>query len=153
MSDTAERLRTARDTIEELSAEDGDFVVACALTGNRPAPVTGARFGSRGDAEAAAEATRTYQTALRDIDPDHPRYRPTVYEDDADGARLDVTSTRSRTNGLRSNGLPATSESVTVSNGRDGEWLRMDNAPLIHLGQDDGPFDDDVVARQLDVKL
>jgi hypothetical protein len=151
MTDPAEQLRDARRSVDSLATADGRFVVACAATGHRPEPATGARFDSYEDAEAAMEATSEYQRAMRELDPAHPRYRPTVYEDDE--ARLQLAATRSRAKGMRSNGLPATTESVTVTNGQDGGWLRMRNAPLIHLGRDDGPFDDDVVARQLDVKL
>ncbi|WP_267641108.1 DUF7552 domain-containing protein [Haloarchaeobius amylolyticus] len=151
MTDPAGRLRRARRTVADLASEDGGFVVACSTTGHRPEPATGTRFDTRDDAQTAAEATRTYQAAMRELDPEHPTYRPTVYEDD--DAPLHVATTRSRTTGMRSNGLPRTQESVTLSNGRDGEWIRMDDAPLIHLSRDDGPFEDDVVARQLDAKL
>ncbi|WP_435360180.1 DUF7552 domain-containing protein [Haloarchaeobius sp. DFWS5] len=152
MTDEAARIRALRETAESLSTANGSYVVACAVTGHRPDPVTGAEFETREDAERAAEATEDYQSAMCSLDPDRPRYRPTVYEID-DETPLELASTRSRTEGRRANGLPSTSESVTVSSGRDGEWLQMENAPLIHLGRDDGPFEDDVVARQLDVKL
>ncbi|WP_435365098.1 DUF7552 domain-containing protein [Haloarchaeobius sp. DYHT-AS-18] len=151
MTDPAERLPTARRTVADLASDDGGFIVACSTTGHRPEPATGARFDSRADAQKAADATREYQAAMCELDPEHPTYHPTVYEDD--DTPLHVATTRSRTKGMRSNGLPRTQESVTLSNGRDGEWIQMENAPLIHLSRDDGPFDDDVVARQLDAKL
>ncbi|WP_439027794.1 DUF7552 domain-containing protein [Haloarchaeobius sp. DT45] len=151
MTAPAERLRRARRTVADLASDHGSFVVACSTTGHRPEPATGARFETRDEAQEAADATLEYQTAMRELDPEHPTYRPTVYE--GDDTPMHVATTRSRAKGMRSNGLPRTQESVTLSNGRDGEWIQMENAPIIHLSRDDGPFDDDVVARQLDAKL
>ncbi len=144
-------LRRARHTVDELATADGQYVVACALTGRAPAPIDDARFDSTVDARRAARAASRYHEALADLDPDRPEYRFVVYE--AAGSSLEVAHTREPTAKRRANGLPRSESTVTLSGDRDGEWLRMENAPVVHLSRGTGPFEDDVVSRQLEAKL
>lgn len=148
MSDS---LAGIRRRIDELSAEDGDFYVACAETDDCPAPLTGRRFASAEAAGEAADLARAYRDALRESDPDLPERRLSVYERSGDA--LTLVSTRERAAGQRDNGLPRTSRSVMLSGGGEREWLRMDNAPLVHVRRDGEPLPDDAVERQLDSKL
>jgi len=140
-----------REQIDERAAEDGDFYVACADTGRRPTPLAGRRFPSEAAAREAADRAATYRALLRESDPELPEYRLTVYEAPSDAPTL--VSTRERASGHRENGLPRSSRSVTLSGDDEREWLRMDNAPLVHVRHDGEPLDDDAIARQLDAKL
>lgn len=126
-------------------------MVACARTGRSPPPVDDVRFETPAAAERAADAATGYHETLADLDPDRPRLRFVVYERRADA--LEVARTRTPTGERRENGLPRAEQRVTLSSGRDGEWLAMRNAPVVHLAHDDGPFEDAVVARQLESKL
>ncbi|WP_276301137.1 DUF7552 domain-containing protein [Halorussus lipolyticus] len=148
MSDSLEALRRQ---IAECATDDGDFYVACAETDERPAPLTGRRFPSEEAAEEAAQLARTYRSRLRETDPELPEHRFAVYEQS--GNPLTIVSTRERTEEKRENGLPRTERSVTVSGDGEHEWLRMDNAPVVHVRQDGEPLPDDAVERQLDSKL
>ena len=148
MSDSLEALRRQ---IAERTADDGDYYVACAETDERPAPLTGRRFSSEESAEEAAQLARSYREILRESDSDLPEHRFAVYEQS--GNPLTIVSTREQAEGKRENGLPRTSRSVTVSGDGEREWLRMDNAPVVHVRQDGEPLPDDAVERQLDVKL
>lgn len=144
-------LQRARERVRALAAEDGDFHVACARTGARPEPVAGRTFATHDDAAAAADAAREYRDALRALDPALPQYDLVVSGGHPGG--LDVTCTRERTRGTRANGLPRARRSATVAGARDGEWLHVQNAPVVHLSRDATPVDDEAVERQLDAEL
>lgn len=145
------RLRRLRAEVDECSSADGRYVVACANSGRRPPPVDGVRFESSAAAERAATAASEYQRLLCDLDPDRPTYRFVVYERTGDS--LTLSRTREPTDERRANGLPRSVEEVTVSSDRDGEWLRLENVPIVHLSTNAEPFEDEVVAGQLDRKL
>ncbi|WP_135851255.1 DUF7552 domain-containing protein [Halorussus salinus] len=144
-------LDAIRREIADLAAEEGDFYVACADTDERPAPLSGRRFPTEEAASSAAALARSYRELLRESDPNLPERRLSVYEraDDPPTA----VSTRKRTEETRENGLPRTSRSVTLSGDCESEWLRMDNAPLVHVRSDGEPLPDDAVERQLESKL
>ncbi|WP_227354593.1 DUF7552 domain-containing protein [Haladaptatus salinisoli] len=146
-----ETLRRTRREIERLAVENGRFSVACADTGERPMPITGARFETDEDAHRAAELAREYRDALREHDRDVPRYRFVVNEEPP--RPLQMASVRERTSGTRANGLPRTRRLVTLAGDGGGEWIEMENAPIVHLSRDGGPVGDDAVSRQLDSKL
>lgn len=75
----ASGLRECRRRIESL-AGGGRFVVACARTGESPAPVAGLRFPDRRAATAAARLTRVYRDTFRRWDPETPWQDPVVHE-------------------------------------------------------------------------
>lgn len=145
------RLRRLRTAVDRLSSDDGSYVVACADSGRRPSPLEGTRFDTYEAAERAAAAATRYQRLLGELDPGRPVYRFAVYE--RDGGSLTVSRIREPTGERRANGLPRSVERVTLSSERDGEWLRLENAPVVHLSSGAEPFDDDVVAGQLERKL
>ncbi|WP_458206240.1 DUF7552 domain-containing protein [Haladaptatus sp. NG-SE-30] len=146
-----ETLRRTRREIERLADDSGQFSVVCADTGERPMPITGTRFENHDDATRAAELAREYRDALRNYDPDVPCHRFLVTEEQP--RPLQMAGMRERTTGTRANGLPQTQRSVTAASDGEGEWLKMENAPLVHLARDNGPVGDDAVSRQLDSKL
>jgi len=147
----ADSLANIRRQIADLARDDGDFYVACAETDDSPAPLTGRRFPSEEAASEAADLARSYRDALRESDPDLPEHRLAVYE--LSGESLTLVSTRERAAGQRRNGLPRSSRSVMLSGDGEREWLRMNNAPLVHVRRDGEPLPDDAVERQLDSKL
>ncbi|MFC4450150.1 DUF7552 domain-containing protein [Halorussus aquaticus] len=147
----ADSLDSIRQIIGELADDDGDFYVACAETDECPAPLTGRRFPSEAAAREAADLARRYRGTLRESDTELPEHRLSVYENG--GEPLTIVSTRKRAAGRRENGLPRTSRSVVLSGDGEHEWLRMDNAPVVHVRQDGEPLPDDAVERQLDSKL
>ena len=147
----ADSLVTIRRRIADLATDDGDFYVACAETYDRPAPLTGKRFPSERVANRAADLARAYRATLRESDPDLPERRLSVYERAREN--LTLVSTRKPVAGQRANGLPRTSRSVTLSGDGEREWLRMDNAPLVHVRRGGEPLPDDAIERQLDSKL
>jgi hypothetical protein len=61
-----------REHIEALATTDGEFLVRCGRTGDRPVPISGLRFGRRAAARNAARAAEQYRTALRRYDPRLP---------------------------------------------------------------------------------
>jgi hypothetical protein len=61
-----------REHVEALAAADGEFLVRCGRTGDRPVPVSGLRFEGRATARNAVRAARQYRTALRRYDPRVP---------------------------------------------------------------------------------
>ncbi len=146
-----ERARQTRSRVEALAVDDGPFFVACRTSGCRPEPVTGATFPTDDAAERACEAATDYRRAIREFDPALPKYDLAVYE--ADAPTLDVIRRREFTDERRANGLPAARETVTVAGSGAGEWLRLTDAPLVHVAGRDRPLDDEVVGRQLDAKL
>lgn len=150
-TDPATTLARARERVEALAAEDGTFHVACARTGARPEPVAGTTFPSHDDAVTAAAAAREYRAALGELDPGAREYDLVVVAG-GDGD-LEVTCARERADGVRANGLPRARRTATAAGTRDGEWLRMDDAPVVHLSRAAEPVDDEAVERQLDAKL
>jgi hypothetical protein len=148
MSDSLDAIRRE---IADLATEDGDFYVACADTDERPAPLSGRRFPTEETASSAADLARSYRSLLRESDPNLPERRLSVYERAENPPTM--VSIRERAGGTRENGLPRTSRSVTLSGDCESEWLRMDNAPLVHVRSDGEPLPDDAVERQLDTKL
>src|SRR6056297_2113358 len=148
MSDSLDAIRRK---IAALATGSGDFYVACADTDERPAPLSGRRFPTEEAASSAADLARSYRKLLRETDPNLPERRLSVYERVDDPPTM--VSTRERTAGTRENGLPRTSRSVTLSGDCESEWLRMDNAPLVHVRSEGEPLPDDAVERQLESKL
>jgi hypothetical protein len=149
--DVAATVEAARDRVDRLASPDGEFVVACRETGVRPAPVTGSRFDSYENAETARDAARRYRTAMRSLDPDLPCYDLAVCERGSDG--LEFASVREGTEATRRNGLPRSRQTATLTGDRTDEWLKVENAPLVHLEGPDSPLDDGIVGRQIGVQL
>lgn len=73
-------LRTMRERLDGLAADDGRFYVACARTGERPFPVAGLRFADRETAADAVELARAYRETLERYDPRAPHYDLVVHE-------------------------------------------------------------------------
>ena len=144
-------IRQARERIEAVAVDHGDFGVACKDTGCSPAPVTDVTFETFEAAELACLSARAYRSALRRLDPSLPEYDLVVCTTD-EGA-VEQVSVRKQTKGRRENGLPATSQSVTISGGATDEWLRVENAPVVHLRGSDSLLDDEFVTRQLESQL
>lgn len=151
MSEDGGDLAAARERVESLAVEDGRYHVACRRTGVRPEPVTEARFADRTDAERARDAARRYREALAALDPACETYDLGVYE--VEGADVSMTRVRETTAERRENGLPASRQSVLLAGSRADEWLRMENGPVVHVVGGGRLLDDEVVSRQLDVKL
>jgi len=141
----------ARERVESLSSEGGQFAVACRETGRQPAPVAEAVFGTYADAERARDAALAYRSAMRSVDPELEGFALAVCR--ADDRRVAVTASRESTGERCSNGLPRASQTVTVAGDRTGEWLRVSNAPVVHLTGRGEPLDDEFVSRQLHSKL
>jgi hypothetical protein len=146
-----ETIRRAREQIEAVAVEDGRYAVACTETGVSPDPVTGCTFETFAAAELACLAARRYRSALGRLDPSLTEYALAVTSVDDD--TVEVTSVRERTVGRRENGLPTARQTVTLAGGRDDEWLRVENGPVVHFSGPDALLDDEVVARQLDTSL
>jgi hypothetical protein len=70
-----------RTHIEDLATADGEYVVRCGRTGDRPVPVSGLRFDGRTTARNAARAAEQYRRALRQYDPQVPHYDLIVCQD------------------------------------------------------------------------
>lgn len=147
----SERLATARERISDNASSDGRFVVACKDSGVRPDPVSAVSFAEYRAAERARDAATRYRDALRAVDDSLPEYDLVVSET-ADGS-VDVTAVRESTDRRRANGLPATRETVTLSGDRRDEWLRIENAAVVHLAGPESLLDDELVSRQLQSKL
>jgi hypothetical protein len=140
-------LLDARERVESLAAPDGAFAVACTDTGVRPPPVSDARFETYEEAERARDAAVTYREALRDLDPGLPEHDLGVCE--PTDTTVGFASVRETTTERRENGLPQSKRTVTLTGeGRD-EWLRVENAPVVHLTGPEELLDDEVVERQL----
>ncbi|WP_435178299.1 DUF7552 domain-containing protein [Halorussus sp. AFM4] len=138
-----DRLEALSSRIDELTDPDGGFAVVCPLSGKRPVPVRGASFPSADAAEAAVELVLEYRDLLREVDPHLESIPVVASETGADPLALDDAS----------DSLGRPSGSVTVSGDGDGEWLRMDDAPVVHVRRNGELLDDDAVARQLRSKL
>jgi hypothetical protein len=134
-ADPATVIPRTRERVAQLAVEDGTFYVACVETGGSPEPVTDATVPSHDAAAAAADATRRYRDAHEGSD-----------------RSVGVTSSRERDAGTRANGLPRSRRVATVSGGGEGEWLRVENAPVVFLSRDANPLDVEAVERQLDSK-
>lgn len=138
-----DRLEVLHRRIDDLTDAEGEFAVVCPLSGKRPVPVRGASFGAADDAEKAVELVREYREVLREVDP-HLESLPIVAAETTDDAlALDGAAER----------LGRSSRSVTVSGDDEDAWLRMDDAPVVHVRRDGEPLDDSTVALQLRSKL
>lgn len=138
-----DRLEHLHQRIADLTDPDGDFAVVCPQSGKRPVPVRGESFPSATAVEEAVELVREYRTLLREVDP-HLEHIPIVAtERGADPLALDDDSA----------GLGRSSGSISLSGETDGEWLRMDDAPVVHVRRDGELLDDGSVAWQLDAQL
>ena len=150
-ADAVESLRTARERIAALEGPEGAFVVTCRNSGVRPEPVTDATFECSADAERACVAARRYRQAMRELDPDLTDHALVVSR--VDRGTVEFASVRERTDRRRENGLPRTSRTVTLAGNGDDEWLRVENAPVVHFAGPESLLDDEFVTRQLDAKL
>ena len=144
-------LQATHERVRALATADGDFHVGCVTTGACPEPVSEAVFATPEDAEAAVTAARRYREALRTLDPTAPEYDLAVYGTHDES--VSVATFRERTGERRANGLPRSRRVATVSGGCEGEWFRMENAPVVFLSRNDTLIDDEAVGRQLDTKL
>ena len=149
--DATVTVEATRERVERLATPDGEFVVACRETEVRPAPITGSRFDSYADAEKAREAAQRYRAAMRLLDPGLVRYDLAVCERGSDG--VGFASVREGTSATPTNGLPRSRQTATLTGDRTDEWLRVENAPLVHLRGPESPLDDDIVERQIGVQL
>lgn len=150
-ADAGETVRRARRIVADLAFEDGAFVVAGKDTGVSPDPVSSVAFETYEAAERARDAAARYRAAMRDVDPGLPAFDLIVCERQAEG--LELATVRESTTERRSNGLPRARETVTVTGERRDEWLRVENAPLVHLAGPESLLDDELVTRQLRAKL
>lgn len=151
LGDAAETVRAARATVADLASDDGPFVVVGKCSGVRPTPVSAARFDSYEAAERARDAATRYRAAMRDVDPALPTYDLVVTERQTGG--VEVATVRESTDERRENGVPRAREAATVTGDRRDEWLRVENAPLVHLTGPESPLDDELISRQLEAKL
>jgi len=149
--DARATVRAARETVADLASDDGAFVVAGRASGVRPAPVSAVAFDSYEAAERARDAAARYRAALRDVDPELPTYDLVVCERET--GDLELATVRESTGERRENGVPRARETVTVTGDRRDEWLRVENAPLVHLTGPESPLDDELITRQLQSKL
>ena len=67
-------LRDLRAHIESLAVDDGEYTLVCSRHAEQPVPAAGLRFPTRQIARTAARATTQYRNALRQYDPELPRY-------------------------------------------------------------------------------
>lgn len=151
VTEAAATLRSAAARIEDLADADGEFQVVCATTGISPAPVTGVRFDSFETAETACAIACDYRTALRTLDPTLSEYDLVVSATTDDS--LQCAAAREVVDHERPNGLPRAEANVTLAGDGYDEWLRVENAPVVHLSGPDSLLDDEFVSRQLDSKL
>lgn len=149
--ETAKTVRKARETVARLASEDGAFVVAGKDTGVRPDPVSAVAFDTYEAAARARDAAARYRAGMRDVDPDRPSYDLVVCERRPEGVQ--VATVRESTDERRTNGVPRARQTVTVTGDRRDEWLRVENAPLVHLAGPESLLDDELVTRQLQSKL
>lgn len=149
--DAGATVRMARETIADLATDGGTFAVAGKETGVSPDPVSSVAFETYEAAERAADAAARYRAAMRDVDPDLPAYDLVVCERRTDAVEL--ATVRESTDERRGNGVPRARQTVTVTGDRRDEWLRVENAPLVHLSGPESLLDDELVTRQLQSKL
>lgn len=74
-------LADLRAHVDELATADGEYLVRCGRTTDRPVPVSGLRFDSRAAARNAVRAAEQYRAALRRYDPQVPFYDLIVCQD------------------------------------------------------------------------
>ncbi|MFC4450148.1 DUF7552 domain-containing protein [Halorussus aquaticus] len=139
----SDRLEVLHQRIDDLTDPDGDFAVVCPLSGKRPVPVRGASFPSADVAEEAVELVCEYRDVLRDVDP-HLESIPIVATETTP-APLAIDDA--------SECLGRSSRTITISGENDGEWLQMDDAPVVHVRRDGELLDDSTVTLQLRTKL
>ena len=151
VTEAADNLRTAAARIEDLEADGGEFCVVCGETGISPAPVTGVCFDSFDAAEQACDVARTYRNALRTLDPTLAEY-DLVVSAEAESS-VQFAAAREVVDHERPNGLHRSESNVTLAGDGYDEWLRIENAPVVHLTGPDSLLDDELVSRQLDAKL
>ncbi|NHN43043.1 hypothetical protein G9C85_15600 [Halorubellus sp. JP-L1] len=151
VADPGDALTDARVLVEDLATPAGEFVVVGKETGVRPDPVTGFAFDDYEAAERARDAAARYRRALREHDPALPEYDLVVGETDSNP--IEVATVRESTRERRTNGVPRARQTVTLTGDRRDEWLRVENAPLVHLTGPDELLDDELVTRQLQSKL
>ncbi|MFC6864370.1 hypothetical protein ACFQGE_12990 [Halomicroarcula sp. GCM10025817] len=149
--DPVETVPRLRERIKALADPEGRYVVACRVSGVRPEPVRDRRFETYADAEKASELAGRYRAAMRRVDPALARYDLTVSE--TDDSTVELVSVRERTARRRENGLPTTSQTVTLAGNGSDEWLRVENGPVVEFAGPDALLDDEFVTRQLDSKL
>ncbi|WP_128478163.1 DUF7552 domain-containing protein [Halorussus pelagicus] len=163
MTDSLEHLR---ERITELTDPDGDFAVVCPLSGKCPVPVRSESFPSADAAEAAVGLVREYRTLLREVDPHLENIPIVATERSAPPLALDACERSERADGTeREDGderaretarrvrTRRTGRSISLSGEGDDEWLRMDDAPVVHVRRDGELLDDAAVSRQLRSKL
>jgi chorismate-pyruvate lyase len=138
-----DRLEHLHQQIDDLTDPDGDFAVVCPASGKRPVPVRGERFPSADAAEAAVELVCEYRTLLREVDPHLENIPIVAAQTSSDLLRLDDES----------DSLGRSSRSISLTGEDDGEWLRMSDAPVVHVRRDGELLDDRTVSRQLDAQL
>mgnify|MGYP000681132587 FL=1 len=88
---------------------------------------------------------------MRSLDPELAQYDLAVCERGSDG--VDFASVREGTSATRTNGLPQSRQTATLTGDRTDEWLKVENAPLVHLRGPESPLDDEIVERQIGVQL
>jgi len=155
-------LETLRERITDLTDPDGDFAVVCPLSGKCPVPVRGESFASADAAEEAVDLVTEYRTLLREVDPHLENIPIVAVERTADPLALEASERSERADGRERAGETArgvrtrrtgTGRAVSLSGERDDEWLRMENAPLVHVRRDGELLDDETVSRQLRSEL
>lgn len=113
-----------RDHVAALATRDGEYLVRCGRTGERPVPVAGLRFDTRPTARNAARAAEQYRTALRRYDPQVPHYDLIVSQD----AGSACTGPERGAAPSRAGSRPATwtlSDPVVTGSGPDPERRRL----------------------------
>jgi hypothetical protein len=149
--DVAVTVRNARDVVADLACEDGAFVVVGKETGVSPDPVSAVAFETYAAAERARDAAARYRAAMRDLDPGLPTFDLVACE--RQSGTVELATVRESTTERRGNGLPQARQTVTATGDRRDEWLRVENAPLVHLAGPESLLDDALVTRQLRSKL
>ncbi|UPV99739.1 hypothetical protein M0R88_14615 [Halorussus gelatinilyticus] len=149
MTDSLEHLR---QRITDLTDPDGDFAVVCPLSGKCPVPVRGESFPSADAAEEAVDLVVEYRKLLREVDP-HLENVPIVATERGDDPLAFDAREQSERAGEASGRRRRLCRSVSLSGEGDDEWLRMENAPVVHVRRDGELLDDETVSRQLRAAL
>ncbi|MFC7080569.1 DUF7552 domain-containing protein [Halorussus caseinilyticus] len=138
-----DRLEALHRRIDDLTHPEGEFAVVCPRSGKRPVPVRGASFPSASAVETAVELVCEYRDLLREVDPHLESIPVVAAEKTADPLTFSGAS----------ESLGRSSRSVTLSGEDDDEWLRMDDAPVVHVRRGGELLDDGTVSLQLRSKL
>jgi hypothetical protein len=155
-------LETLRERITDSTDPDGDFAVVCPLSGKCPVPVRGESFPSADAAEAAVDLVIDYRTLLREVDPHLENVPIVAVRRTAEPLALDARERSDRADEMRCADETArrirtrrtdTGLSVSLSGEGDDEWLRMENAPVVHVRRDGELLDDETVSQQLRSEL